>query len=284
MNSCKTKWQRKWLRLDVVDPVIQTLADDAEAFCVRWFNNNPDKSLLVIIGEFGSGKTHTAKAIFRFCNAASALAFETEKWGKNKMPDAAFISWPEAASSFNEKQFGIMDDANTSDLTIIDDVGAENDPWKICADKLCQILSRRERKFTIVTTNIRPESWSERFDGRINDRLLRNSVIIDISRVPSYSTRPSHATSFVNIALKVANRIISNQDSWSYDNCKVDVSKLKSKPLASVIEPYADKLTETQIVNAWIDAVFVAHGAQVDGLANNPTAYCVTVFKEKLKQ
>lgn len=100
------------------------------------------------------------------------------------------------------------------------------------------------------------------------------------------SPSPSPSPSFVNIgfvALKVANRIISNQDSWSYDNCKVDVNKLKSKPLASVIEPHAGKLTENQIIKAWIDAVFVAHGAQVDGLANNATAYCITVFKEKMK-
>lgn len=189
MNFCKTKWQQKWLKLNVVDPVIQNLANEAESFCARWFNNNNSKSLLVLVGEFGSGKTHTAKSIFRFCTAAATLAFDTEKWGCRKIPDSVFIAWPEAASAFADKQFGIMEDAFESDLVVIDDIGAENDPWKICADKLCQILSRREKKFTVVTTNVEPGSWTERFDGRINDRLLRNSVVVDISRVKSYSMR-----------------------------------------------------------------------------------------------
>lgn len=187
MKLCRTKWQQKWLCLDPVKPSIQTLADAAEKFCGRWMVNDTRQSLLVIVGKFGSGKTHTAKAIFKFCLAASMKAFETEKWGKHKLPNAIFISWPEAASAFAEKQYGIIEDAFEHDLVIIDDIGAENDPWQICADKLCQILSRREIKFTVITTNIDPEKWIDRFDGRINDRLLRNSVVVNIGDVESYA-------------------------------------------------------------------------------------------------
>lgn len=81
-----------------------------------------------------------------------------------------------------------MEDAFNSELVIIDDVGSENDPWKVCADKFCQILSRREKKFTVVTTNVKPEEWTERFDGRINDRLMRFSVVCQIG-AGSYSLR-----------------------------------------------------------------------------------------------
>ena len=188
-NLCKTKWQQKWLALDVVAPELQTLATEAERFCSRWFNNVTDKSLLVIVGVYGNGKTHTAKAIHRFCATAAVSAFETQKWGESKFPSACYIAWPEAADAFAEKQFGLMQDAFENDLVILDDIGAENDPWKICKDKLCQILSRRERKFTVVTTNISPTNWETQFDGRINDRLLRNSIIVDISSVPSFAMR-----------------------------------------------------------------------------------------------
>lgn len=187
MRPCRTKWQQKWIGLFIVHPDLQKLADAAELFCARWANNTPEKTLLVIVGNFGTGKTHTAKAIHRFCVAASMKVFETGKWGRHKFPSSILISWPEAANSFSEKQFGIMDDALENELVVLDDIGAENDPWKICADKLCQILSRREKKFTIVTTNVPPINWTERFDGRINDRLLRNSVVVDISSVPSFA-------------------------------------------------------------------------------------------------
>ena len=186
-NPCETDWQRKWLGLDVVHPDIQIAADAAEMFCGRWFKNNTKDSLLVLVGNFGCGKTHIAKAMLRFCRLAAFTALEKGHGGSECVPCSCYISWPEAAASFNEKQFGIMEDAFGSDLLILDDIGAENDPWKICSDKLCQILSRRERRFTVVTTNVAPANWTEKFDGRINDRLMRNSVIADMSHVSSYS-------------------------------------------------------------------------------------------------
>lgn len=187
MNPCKTKWQKKWLKLDVVAPEIQEMADEAERFCARWFRNEPKPSLLILVGGFGSGKTHTAKSIFRFCSVASMAAMETGKWGDDHIPSAVYFPWPESSTEFAQSNFSMVQDAIKYDLIVLDDVGAENDPWKICADKLCQILSRREKKFTVLTTNVSPVKWTERFDGRINDRLMRNSIIVDISHVPSYS-------------------------------------------------------------------------------------------------
>lgn len=116
-------------------------------------------------------------------------AYDTRKWPGGKFPQSIFIEWPEAAAQFGDKNFSVMQDAIENELVILDDIGAENDPWKVCADKLCQILTRRERQFSIVTTNIQPAEWPQRFDGRINDRLLRNSTVIDLTGVPSFALR-----------------------------------------------------------------------------------------------
>jgi len=187
VKPCKSKWQQKWIKLDVVHPSLQELADAAQKFCARWFGNAPKPSLLVIVGNYGSGKTHVAQSIFRFCRTASFSSLETGAWGANHVPSAIYISWPEACTEFEQKIYGVLQDAIESDLVVLDDIGAENDPWKTCSDKLCQILSRREKQFTVVTTNIAPAEWASRFDGRINDRLMRNSVIVDISEVGSYA-------------------------------------------------------------------------------------------------
>jgi uncharacterized protein YdaU (DUF1376 family) len=95
-------------------------------------------------------------------------------------------------------------------------------------------------------------------------------------------------------ALKLANRIISNETGWHYDNCKVDQARLKSTSLQTVILPFlarrseaetaGDDLTEAQILSCWANAVRLAHAAKVDRLARNATAYAVECFKQQLQQ
>lgn len=186
-HPCRTQWQRKWMGLDVVTPMIQALADEAEAFAGRWYRNNPTRALLVLAGEPGVGKSHVAKKLNQFARAAAHSSFETGAWGLDAVPGSLELNWPEVVDGFKEGHYWIVDDCLTVELLTIDDLGAENDPSKNAADKLCQILSRREQLFTIITTNIAPVNWEERFDARIADRLLRNSALVDLFNVPSYS-------------------------------------------------------------------------------------------------
>ena len=163
------------------------MADAAQAFCGRWVSNENTPSLLVLVGDSGCGKTHVAKAIYWFCNSASSLAFKGGKWGHEKKPDTKYVAWPATVAAMKQKFDGGFEDALAASLSVLDDVGAENDPWAEGKDKLCQILSRREKMFTVLTTNAAPDSWAQRFDTRIADRLMRNSVIVDLAGVQSYA-------------------------------------------------------------------------------------------------
>jgi len=101
-----------------------------------------------------------------------------------------FVRWPETTQEVDRGEYEwLFEEMMSVDLLVIDDAGAENDPWKKAANKLCQILSRREQKFTVITTNIKVESWPERFDTRIADRLFRNSQLVDLFGVESYSIK-----------------------------------------------------------------------------------------------
>ena len=84
-------------------------------------------------------------------------------------------------------------------------------------------------------------------------------------------------------ALKIANRIMANETGWHYDNCKVDLAKLKSSSLQTVILPFVGQLSEAKILSAWSSAVRLAHAAKVDKLARNATAYAVQCFKQQLQ-
>lgn len=164
------------------------MAAEAESFCKSWVRNSGSLRLLVLVGESNCGKTHVARRVHNFCRCAGMKAFETGKWDKGgRVPGSTFVSWPEQTDQFKEGNYGVIQDLMDDDMVILDDVGAEHDPSKNSADKLCQVLSRRENKFTVVTTNIKMEDWPSKFDTRIADRLLRGSRIIALFGVPSYA-------------------------------------------------------------------------------------------------
>jgi len=104
------------------------------------------------------------------------------------VPSVTFLEWPSVCDGFKSGEYGVLDDCFKAGMLVVDDVGAEHDPSRNAADKLCQLLSKREKKFTLITTNVIPGLWAERFDERISDRFFRNSTIVDLGLVNSFST------------------------------------------------------------------------------------------------
>jgi DNA replication protein DnaC len=145
--------------------------------------------MLVLVGQSGCGKTHIAKSIYRFCSRVAIDVYNrNDGWGKaDHFPICHYDLWPRIATCLMNKNEEPMADLYQADCLVVDDIGAENDPFKIASDRLCQLFSRREFSFTVVTTNIGVSDWEARFDRRTSDRLLRNSVVVDMGEVPSYA-------------------------------------------------------------------------------------------------
>jgi hypothetical protein len=185
-SDLRTDWQRRNLRLVVTHPKVQEAADACEKLAKKIVNKDALIPLLVLWGNNGCGKSHFGKRFSEWIRANSFAMYE--QFGHDHPVASMSASWPEVADAFKEGEYGIVRDLCESDFVFIDDIGAEHDPSKNAADKLCQILSRRENKWSIVTTNIQPAEWEARWDARIADRLLRRSVVVDMSQVPSFST------------------------------------------------------------------------------------------------
>jgi DNA replication protein DnaC len=190
MKNADDGWRSHWLkqRLDLVHhhPDLKKLEAAVWKFCVGFIENPNHGKRLVIYGNNGAGKSRTVKAVHRWVKDR-AMDMPLVLRGHNASTVwCETVNWSERVSEFKEGSWDI-DDYIDCPLLILDDLGAEHDPSKCGVDKLYQLLERRERRWTIITTNIDPSSWEKRFDRRISDRMLRHSQIVDLSKVPSYS-------------------------------------------------------------------------------------------------
>jgi DNA replication protein DnaC len=189
MNPCKNEWQQKWLQLDVVCPAIQVLADQCQEFAFAWYQRKPNPNLIVLTGLSGVGKTHCARRIASWARLVKNRAWEEGKW-RPDVPSVHYVSWSEIVDGFKNNECGVIEDLYSASILIIDDLGAENDPWKTAVSKLCQVFNRREKLYTFVTTNIVPEQWATKFDIRIADRLMRGeSRTVNLQNVSSYAAQ-----------------------------------------------------------------------------------------------
>lgn len=182
----KQNWLEKRLSLELHHPSLNALQEAVWAFCCG-FASNPSKGRkLVVYGNNGTGKSKCAKAVRRWVrDRAIELPLVAGEYGAS-LAECALVNWAERVNAFKSGDWDIEDLINCP-MLILDDIGAEHDPSKCGAEKLYMILERREWKWTMITTNVITESWEARFERRISDRLLRNSVIVDLTKVPSYS-------------------------------------------------------------------------------------------------
>ena len=190
MKELANSWQRKWLALDAHHPKLQDMANAIERLAASWFcNDKTDRHLLVLVGRTGCGKTHCVRRLANWAQSASATAWDKHFW--ENPPSVRYTAWTEICDSYNrDPKQDIVGHLNQNMLLVLDDVGAEVDKYKTGEMnlKLQMLMDRRSKLWTVITTNVLPSQWSTRWDERIADRFLRDSIVCDISDVESYST------------------------------------------------------------------------------------------------
>lgn len=167
------------------------MANEIHSFARDIFHSRNRGRLVILYGPNGCGKTHAAKSLRTWFNAVrlkiGPVAVQTDEGSEAQIADCAYRMWPAVVDGFKRDQWEITQILSNEYLTILDDVGAEHDPSRIGIEKLYLILSRREQKHTLITTNVPPQHWETKFEKRIASRLFRNSTHINLSEVPDYN-------------------------------------------------------------------------------------------------
>ena len=188
----RTPWQQRRINLDSRPPKIQEMADCVESWCRNFARRGGDR-VIVLVGPFGCGKTHCLRAARRYVRDVRMEIWpEPKPW--NYPPTVYSCNWAEFVREATENDNAeIREDLLSGDVVFVDDIGAEEDRFRSGAPTrlLADILERihEKRKFAFITSNVSACGWRERWDGRVEDRLLRmDAQIVDLNGCESYST------------------------------------------------------------------------------------------------
>lgn len=153
------------------DPVVQAQLRKAFDSCRSFAQNparpddhEPDRKWLLLMGSYGSGKTHLAAAIANQClrDGKPALFLNT--------PDLLDYLREAYSPSAGETYSQRFDEIRDAPLLILDDLGTESPtPWAV--EKLYQLLNARYNTQlpTVITTNKRLEDLEPRIGSRLGD-------------------------------------------------------------------------------------------------------------------
>lgn len=186
-ENSKRVWLDRWLAMEANHPQLEALENSIYGFCRDYARCPRRGRRMILYGENGCGKSHTANRVNHWANRIAMHIPLVDADQGIRLADSVIVNWPTVVDGFKTGQWDLEDLFECS-LLIIDDIGAEHDPSRVGIEKLYLLLERRAQKWTLLTTNIHPANWETRFERRIADRLFRNCDHVDLTQVPSYST------------------------------------------------------------------------------------------------
>lgn len=128
---------------------------------------------LSYVGKSGTGKTF-------LCDIILAECAPTLRHHPDLLNGVQRIGWTSFLRKLRAAEYFRLDDAADANLLLIDDIGTASDT-AFSLEQLYALIELRNRKWTLLTSNLTLPEIGERFDARIASRLIRDlNVCVEV--------------------------------------------------------------------------------------------------------
>lgn len=159
------------------DHQLERMVMEAWQFVVD-MNRARDPRWISFIGNSGTGKTFISDMIhsYAYCNLEMSQHLSL-------INPVMKVFWPKLLSQLRDQDYWRVQDLSDCNFVFIDEVSVEHDPSGFAKDKLCEILSCRVNKWTVITSNLTLQKLAE-IDARISSRMIRGkSVVVEVNTI-----------------------------------------------------------------------------------------------------
>jgi DNA replication protein DnaC len=201
-------WDWQWHLTGAETAPERVIADDmlrsAREFVADMING-AEPRWLVLVGESGCGKTYLAERIVTWLKTYGRSVYQREREREGRdgagslwtyaQEGPLMCRWSRLLGQLRSGEYHRLHVAAEDWFKAIDDLGtdalgADGEATQFAVAKMGDLLDRRLRKWTVITTNFSRKQIAEKFDVRIASRLMRHgSVIVDATGLRDYGIR-----------------------------------------------------------------------------------------------
>lgn len=170
-----------------------------------------DPRWLSLLGPSGAGKTHLAERLDEWMRRYGPGMYDRHHRAKidpthqdylagyiYAQEGRVLVKWGTLIEEARGRDFHRYNRACKDYYKVIDDLGANcanasGDITPFAVQTIAEVLERRLRRWTVITSNFTRKQFAEKFDVRISSRLMRGNNVIVESKVRDYAIRKEKA-------------------------------------------------------------------------------------------